>query len=543
MTNAPAPRPATSRDPAAVSGPGSGQGDGPALVFILGDQLSRGLASLRRADPSRDVVLMVEVAEETTYVPHHKKKIAFILSAMRHFAEALRHEGWTVDYVRLDDPDNSASFTGELARALDRHGCRRVLLTEPGEWRVLEAARAWPGTLGITLDLLTDDRFLCSVAEFGAWARGRKQLRMEYFYREMRRKTGLLMAGDEPEGGQWNFDAENRKPARADLFMPRPHQPEPDAITQEVLDLVERRFPTHFGRLTPFRFAVTVEEAEAVFARFLQVALPSFGDYQDAMLRGEPWLYHSVISPYLNVGLLDPLSVCRRVEAEYRAGRVPLNAAEGFIRQIIGWREYVRGIYWLKMPEYTTVNALEATRPLPDFYWTGQTDMTCLREAIGQTRDEAYAHHIQRLMVTGNFAMLAGIDPAQVHEWYLAVYADAFEWVEAPNTLGMSQFADGGLLGSKPYAGGGNYINKMSDYCSGCRYDVKQRRGRDACPFNALYWDFLARNADRLKGNPRMAQVYATWARMGETEQTLTRQQAAAFLAGLRPWTPQADPT
>lgn len=516
----------------------SGQGKDPALIFVLGDQLSRGLSALRRADPARDVVLMVEVADEATYVRHHKKKIAFIFSAMRHFAEDLRTEGWTVDYVRLDDPANSGSFTGELGRAVARHEIRRVVLTEPGEWRVLEAARAWPEAFGISLDLLTDDRFLCSVAEFGTWARGRKQLRMEYFYREMRRKTGLLMDGDQPAGGQWNYDAENRKPAKADLFMPRPYQPQPDALTREVMELVDARFAGHFGRLEPFRFAVTTAQAEKVFATFVSVALPRFGDYQDAMLRGEPWLYHSVISPYLNVGLLDPLTVCRTVEAEYRAGRVPLNAAEGFIRQIIGWREYVRGIYWLKMPGYTSVNELQAKRPLPDFYWTGQTDMSCLREAIGQTRDEAYAHHIQRLMVTGNFAMLAGIDPAQVHEWYLAVYADAFEWVEAPNTLGMSQFADGGLLGSKPYAGGGNYINKMSDYCGSCRYDVKQRTGRDACPFNALYWDFLDRNADKLRGNPRLGTVYATWEKMGETARTETRKSAAEFLAGLIAWKP-----
>ena len=508
----------------------------PAIILVLGDQLSLGLSSLRRADRALDVVLMVEAVEEATYVRHHKKKIAFILSAMRHFAETLRSEGWTVEYVRLDDPLNTGSFTGEVGRAVARHGADRVVLTEPGEWRVLEAAQAWPKSFGVTLDLLTDDRFICSVAEFSAWVKGRKQLRMEYFYREMRRKTGLLMTGSEPEGGQWNYDADNRKPARADLFMPKPFQPDPDATTLEVLELVGQRFADHFGRLEPFRFAVTPEDAAEAFARFLTVALPRFGDYQDAMLRGEPWLYHAVISPYLNVGLLDPLTVCRAVEAEYRAGRVPLNAAEGFIRQIIGWREYVRGIYWLKMPEYTQVNELGASRALPAFYWTGETDMTCLREAIGQTRDEAYAHHIQRLMVTGNFAMLAGINPAEVHEWYLAVYADAFEWVEAPNTLGMSQFADGGLLGSKPYAGGGNYINKMSDYCGSCRYDVKQRTGRDACPFNALYWDFLDRNADRLRKNPRLGPVYATWEKMGESARQETRQSARAFLDSYVAW-------
>jgi len=251
------------------------------------------------------------------------------------------------------------------------------------------------------------------------------------------------------------------------------------------------------------------------------------------MLRDEPFLFHGVISQYINAGLLDPLKVCHLAENAYRQGSVPLNAAEGFIRQIIGWREYVRGIYWLKMPDYRTMNALQADRPLPGFYWTGETEMACLRAAINQTKEEAYAHHIQRLMVTGNFAMLAGIDPTKVHEWYLAVYADAYEWVELPNTLGMSQYADGGLLASKPYAASGNYINKMSDYCSSCSFDVKQKTGNRACPFNALYWDFLARNDKMLRANPRLAQVYRSWDRMDEEKRSAYRDSAARFLEKL----------
>jgi deoxyribodipyrimidine photolyase-related protein len=299
---------------------------------------------------------------------------------------------------------------------------------------------------------------------------------------------------------------------------------------------VAKRFANHFGDLEPFWFAVTRADAEKQLKHFLKTGLAQFGDYQDAMLLSEPFLYHSILSLYINCGLLDPLDVCRRVEKEYRAGRAPLNAAEGFIRQIIGWREFVRGIYWLKMPDYVDGNFLGHTRPLPDFYWTGDTDMACLRAAVGQTKTEAYAHHIQRLMVTGNFALIAGLDPKQVHEWYLAVYADAYEWVELPNTLGMSQFADGGLLGSKPYAASGNYINKMSDYCGSCRYDVKKRTGQGACPFNALYWDFLDRNADQLAGNPRMAQMYATWRKFSKTDQDAVRQDAHAFLDRLTPW-------
>ena len=507
---------------------------GQSLVLLLGDQLTPSLSSLAAAECGRGVVLMVEVVEEATYVRHHKKKIAFLFSAMRHFAEALRDQGWQVDYVRLDDPDNRGSFTGELERAIARHDPERVLATEPGEWRVRAAMESWSERFGLPVEILEDDRFLCSRAAFADWAEGRKQLRMEFFYREMRRKSGLLMDGEAPEGGRWNFDAENRKPAKTDLFMPKPAHSEPDEITREVLDLIAQRFPDHFGDLEPFWFAVTAEDAEAALEHFLQNALPSFGDYQDAMLADERFLYHSVLSLYINAGLLDPLEVCRRVEAEYRAGRAPLNAAEGFIRQIIGWREYVRGIYWLKMPDYVHENFFEAARPLPDFYWTAETEMACIRAAVSQTKEEAYAHHIQRLMVTGNFALLAGIDPKAVHEWYLAVYADAYEWVEAPNTLGMALFADGGLLGSKPYAASGNYINKMSDYCSGCAYDVKRKTGEGACPFNPLYWDFLARNEDRLRGNPRLAQIYRTWDRMADDKRADYRKSATTFLETLR---------
>ncbi|WP_299391151.1 cryptochrome/photolyase family protein [Pelagibius sp.] len=504
------------------------------LVLVLGDQLSPDLSSLKAADPAQDRVLMVEVREEATYVRHHKKKIAFLFAAMRHFAEALRNTGWQLDYVALDAKDNAGSFTGEVNRAVARHSPKRLVVTEPGEWRLRDAMSRWADDLGLPVDVLEDDRFLCSRADFATWAEGRKQLRMEFFYRDMRRKTGLLMEGDKPEGGKWNFDAENRKPAKADLFLPQPHRVEPDTITQDVLDLVGQHFSDHFGDLQPFWFAVTAAQAEAALEHFVEHALPLFGDYQDAMLEGERFLYHSVLSLYINAGLLDPLAVCRRVESEYRAGRAPLNAAEGFIRQIIGWREYVRGIYWLKMPDYVEQNFFEADRPLPEFYWTAETDMACVKAAVTQTKEEAYAHHIQRLMVTGNFAMLAGVDPREVHEWYLAVYADAYEWVELPNTLGMSQFADGGLLGSKPYAASGNYINKMSDHCAHCRYDVKQKTGDNACPFNPLYWDFLLRNEEKLRGNPRLAQVYRTWARMSPEKQKDYRASAAKVLADLR---------
>ena len=504
------------------------------LVPVLGDQLSLNLSALRAAGRADSVVLMAEVMDEATYVPHHKKKIALVFAAMRHFAEALRQAGWTVDYVDIDADGNSGSLTGEVSRALARHGCSRITVTEAGEWRLRHEFGRWEDRFGVPVDVLEDDRFIASHDRFMAWADGRKQLRMEYFYREMRRETGLLMtpSGD-PEGGRWNFDAENRKPAAPDLFMPRPPRFEPDGITRTVLDLVERRFPDHFGTLYPFWFAVTADQAEAALDTFIETALPRFGDYQDAMLRGEPFLYHSLLSTALNIGLLDPLQVCRRVEAAYRAGHAPLNAAEGFIRQIIGWREFIRGIYWHAGPDYVTRNALAASRPLPAFYWSAETDMACIRAAVTQTRDEAYAHHIQRLMVTGTFALLAGIDPRHVHEWYLAVYADAFEWVELPNTLGMSQFADGGLVASKPYAASGAYIDRMSDYCEGCTYKVNVKHGDGACPLNYLYWDFIARNEDALRGNPRMGPVYRTWDRMKDETKRAHRASAARFLAAL----------
>ena len=494
---------------------------------MLGDQLSHGLSALRAADPARDVVVMAEVAEETRYVPHHPQKIALVLSAMRHFAAELRARGWQVAYSRLDDPDNSGSITGEIARRAEQLGSEAVIATEPGEWRLLGALA------GAGVSLLADDRFLCGRAEFAEWAGGRRQLRMEHFYRWMRRRTGLLMEGDGPAGGRWNYDSENRKPARDDLLRPRPLCTPPDAETDAVLDLVEARFAGHFGRLRPFRWAVDRAGALAALDHFIAHHLPGFGETQDAMLSGDRFLNHAVIAPYLNLGLLGPREVCDRAEAAWREGRVPINAAEGFIRQILGWREFIRGIYFREGPGYADRNLLGHDRPLPAAYWGGPTGMNCIAHAVRQTRDEAYAHHIQRLMVTGNFALLAGIDPGAVHRWYLSVYADAFEWVEAPNTLGMSQFADGGVVASKPYVSSGAYIKRMSDYCGACQYRVTERTGERACPFNPLYWHFLNRHRARFQGNPRMTPAYRTWDRMAAGRRAEILEAAEAVLARL----------
>jgi deoxyribodipyrimidine photolyase-related protein len=501
----------------------------PRLVLVLGDQLTPGLSALAAGDKARDVVVMAEVREEASYVGHHKKKIAFVFAAMRKFARSLAEDGWRVAYGRYDRAGTARSICGELLRRHEEFGADGVIATECGEWRLRQALEDCP----LRLKVLPDDRFIATRSDFQVWAEGRKSLRMEYFYRQMRRKTGLLMNGDDPEGGRWNFDAENRKPAKSDLFMPAPMRHAPDELTKEVLDLVDEHFPENFGALRPFWFATDPTAAQRAASTFFREALPGFGDYQDAMLTGERFLYHSVLSVYLNAGLLDPLDLCRRAEAEYRAGHAPLNAVEGYIRQNLGWREFVRGIYDMEGRDYTSRNHLGAGRDLPGFYWDAETDMTCLREAVDQTLEEAYAHHIQRLMVTGNFALLAGVDPAQIHQWYLEVYADAYEWVEAPNTIGMSQFADGGLLGSKPYASSGNYIDRMSDYCGQCSYDVKKRSEDDACPFNALYWDFLDRNREKLEANPRVAQMYRAWERMKVENREATLERARDLLERL----------
>ncbi|MFY9212301.1 MAG: cryptochrome/photolyase family protein [Aestuariivita sp.] len=496
------------------------------LILILGDQLSPDLSALRNANPDNDIVVMAEVGDEASYVPHHPKKIAFVFAAMRKFAQQLRAQGWNVLYAQLDDTKNAGSIVGELLRRAQDTGISRVRATEPGEWRLIEALQQAP----LQVEILEDDRFLASHKDFQDWAAGRKQLRMEYFYREMRRKTGLLMDGDQPEGGKWNYDHDNRKPAPDDVSYPGPMQFTPDAVVEDVLDLVDARFGEHFGTLRPFHYATDRAGAHRALMQFIRNALPRFGDFQDAMLDQNRFLYHAVISPYLNAGLLSPLEICRAAEDAYKSGKAPLNAVEGFIRQIIGWREYVRGIYFLEGADYASRNALGHTRSLPAFYWGSDTRMRCISKAVEQTRDEAYAHHIQRLMVTGNFGLLAGIDPHQVHEWYLSVYIDAYEWVEAPNTVGMSLFADGGIIASKPYVSSGAYINRMSDYCKNCAYSVSAKTGEDACPFNLLYWHFLARHRDRFAGNPRMANMYRTWDRMDETRRDTVLRDADLFL-------------
>lgn len=504
----------------------------PALRLVLGDQLTASISSLTDWEES-DLILMCEVMEEATYVRHHKKKLAFIFSAMRHFASSLEQSGKPVRYVRLDDAGNSGSFTGEVLRALEEGAFDRVIVTEPGEWRVMEMIHGWQDELILPVIVREDDRFFATLHQFERWAEGRKQLRMEYFYREMRRQTVYLMDGDKPVGGQWNYDKENRARLSDTIVLPSRLSFEPDGTVEQVLALIEERFADHFGDLDPFLMPVTRAQALQVLEHFVTRCLPQFGDYQDAMAEEEAFLFHSTLSAVMNIGLLGPREVCDAAQLAYENGGAPLNAVEGFIRQILGWREYVRGLYWLKMPGYKALNALSADRALPEFYWTGKTEMACLADAIRTTQQHAYAHHIQRLMLTGNFALLAGVAPDAINDWYMVVYADAYEWVELPNTHGMAIYADGGIMASKPYASSGAYIDKMSNHCKGCRYKVKQKAGPDACPFNYLYWDFLMRNRDALKGNHRMGMIFKTLDRMSEERKAEIKADAELFLNSL----------
>ncbi len=504
------------------------------LVLVLGDQLDLQAAAFDGFDPQQDRVWMAEVREESTHIRSSLPRIALFLSAMRHFAEALRAAGRPLHYVRLEHPENRGSLSAQLAHDLETLRPREVVLTAPGDWRVLQALQATAHASGLPLDIREDRHFYTTVREFAAHACGRKSLRMEYFYREQRRRHGILMDGGQPAGGEWNYDSQNRQSfgTEGPGWLPQPSRFEPDAITREVLDLVRTRFAGHPGSLEHFAWPVTRDQALQALEAFITDRLPHFGPWQDAIWPGEPWLYHAQLAAALNLKLLEPREVVAAAEAAYRAGHVPLASAEGFIRQVLGWREYVRGVYWTQMPRYLEHNALQAQAELPAWYWDGRTDMACLRDAITQTLQHGYAHHIQRLMVTGLYALLLGVEPKQVHAWYLGVYVDAVEWVELPNTLGMSQYADGGLLASKPYIASGKYIERMSPLCRGCRYDPAQRTGDRACPVTTLYWDFLLRYEAMLAANPRTALQVRNLARLDDAERAAIGARAAAIRHG-----------
>ncbi len=500
-------------------------------VVVFGDQLDLNACIWRDFDKKTDAIWMAEASGESTHVWSSKPRIALFLSAMRHFRDAMRKRGFCVHYRELE-PAQRGDLFDYLRDDIEHHKPALVAFTRPGEWRILHALERLLQTTQTASKMYEDGHFLTSPADFASFANGRKQLRMEYFYRELRKRFDVLMAPNgSPAGGKWNYDSENRGsfPKSGPIDLQQGPTFKPDHITLSVLQLVEKIFANHPGSLGDFFWPVTPQEAEQLLDAFIENRLSQFGDYQDAMWTNEPWLYHSWISAALNLKLLNPRTVCQKAEAAWREGKVPLNAVEGFVRQILGWREYVRGIYWHFMPDYASGNALDANEPLPDFYWTGKTEYTCLSESIKQTLRYGYAHHIQRLMVTGLYALLLGVKPRAIHEWYLAVYVDAVEWVELPNVIGMSQFADGGLMASKPYAASGKYIQRMSNYCSTCPKNPAVRTGANACPFTTLYWDFLLRNQQRLRGNQRMSMQLRNLDRTDAKERDAIRNAADAL--------------
>jgi deoxyribodipyrimidine photolyase-related protein len=492
------------------------------LVLVLGDQLDEKSAAFDGFDPQQDRVLMIEAAEEATHVWSHKTRIVMFLSAMRHFAESLRKRKWSVDYQ-----EQQKSLAAGLKAALKEHKPQQVVMVEPGDFRVVESLKA---ACSVKLDVREDRHFISSIADFKRHAAGKKRLLLEFFYRELRKKTGVLMDGAKPTGGDWNFDSENRKSfgKEGPGKPPSPKHFAPDSITKEVIALVEKRYAKHPGLTDNFDFPVTAKQSQEALSDFIENRLEKFGDFQDAMWDGpEAYLYHSRLSAAMNLKLLDPREAIAAAEKAYREGRAPLAAVEGFVRQILGWREYVRGIYWAMMPEYGERNFLQAETPLPNFFWTGETDMNCLRHTIRQTLEYGYAHHIQRLMVTGLYSLMLGVRPKEIHEWYLAIYIDAIDWVELPNVIGMSQFADGGTMATKPYVATGKYIQRMSNYCSGCRYDPAESIGENACPITTLYWEFLLRHEETLKKIPRMEMQLRNLTRLAEAKKAAIKKKAA----------------
>jgi deoxyribodipyrimidine photolyase-related protein len=498
------------------------------LVVILGDQLDAQAGVLQGFDPACDLVFMAEVRHESTHVPSSKMRTSLFLSAMRHFAKRLREQGWLVNYQRIDDPQACTTLGQRLQAVLQACAPLEVHMTAPGEWRVLQEIQSTVQQTGMALQLHDDTHFFTTVRDFAQHARGRKQLRMEYWYRELRQRFGILMDGQDPVGGQWNFDADNRASfgKNGPGLLPAMPQFEPDEITREVMHWIQNQMPELPGECDLFDWPVTRAQALQALADFVQHRLPLFGLYEDAMWAGEAVLYHSKLSAAMNLKLLGAREVVEAVQQAYFKGAAPLAAAEGYIRQILGWREYVRGVYWLHMPGYVELNALQAPHDLPSVYWGADTDMACIQAVVGQTLRGGYAHHIQRLMVTGLYALLLGVEPQQVHAWYLGVYVDAVEWVELPNTLGMSQYGDGGIMASKPYVASGKYIDRMSNYCKGCVYKPGLSTGDQACPMTTLYWDFLIRHEERLARNPRMGMQVRNAQRLRAEERQRIQAQA-----------------
>ncbi len=505
---------------------------------MLGDQLDPDAAAFDGFDPERDAVWMAEVEEETTHVRCHKLRIAVFFAAMRHFREDLRGRGVEVHYTELPrrrSQDRGAGFAEVLALDVRKLRPEKLVLTRPGDYCVLGAIAEAAAKLDVELEMREDRHFYSSPEAFADWAEGRKELVQESFYRSLRREHGILVGADgEPEGGRWNFDEQNREtfgregPGR----VRSPRCFEADALSREVLELVEKRFADHPGSLEHFDLPVTRREARAFLRDFVRHRLPDFGTYEDAMWTDEPVLFHSRLSVALNLKLLGPRECVEAAVAAYEEGEAPLNSVEGFVRQIVGWREFVRGIYWHFMPDYVEKNALGCDdRDVPGFYWDGRTQMRCVREAMRSVLDHGYAHHIVRLMVLGLLAQLLGVHPRRFHDWHMALYLDAVDWVSLPNTLGMSQYGDGGIVGTKPYCASGAYVSRMSNFCGSCGYDPKRAVGEDACPLTTLYWDFLARHRKRFGSNRRMALQLRNLDRKTAADVAAIRRRARALRA------------
>ncbi len=498
------------------------------LIPILGDQLSRTSALFDRIDSAQDVIVMGEVAAEIRRHPNHRQRVILFLSAMRHFRDELQEAGYRVVYQEIGESGAGDSLSSLLTERTSELQPERILFLEPGRAGIEQEFLEIAGAAGVEAEVLDDTHFLLTRDEFSRWAEGRKSLVAETFYRMMRRRTGYLMEGGKPVGGSWNYDRENRKSFRAGERpeAPAPIRFEPDSVTETVRQEVRDLFPDLPGDDSGFGWPVTPRQAQLVLDDFILHRLPLFGPYQDAMWEGDGWLYHSTLSAAMNLRMLDPRQAIEAALDAYRTGQVPLNSVEGFVRQIIGWREFIRGIYWLRGDELRAANALRANRDLPDLFWTGDTTMSCLSDVVGQLIETAYAHHIQRLMVAGLFCQIYGVEPGQVHDWFMAFYVDSVEWVTLPNTMGMSQYADGGIVGTKPYIASGKYIDRMSNHCGGCRYNPDAASGDEACPFSTLYWDFIERHRDDLESNARTVLQVRNYDRKSQDERAAIAERA-----------------
>lgn len=503
----------------------------PVLRLIMGDQLNI-THSWFKDPPSHAEYLLMEVKEEATYVRHHIQKVIGFFLAMREFAQELSKRKLRVHYITLDEPTNKHSFAGNVKHLLASGRYSAFEYQLPDEYRVKAAMEKLAAELSVPTATVDTEHFLTTPAQFQAVFKGHKRHTMELFYREVRRTTGFLMKKGEPIGDRWNFDSENRKKLPSSVKPPPPIEFKRDVA--EIVELLSKAKVETIGSVDPkhFTWAVTRKEALKTLAYFCEHLLPEFGSYQDAMTTEHRTLFHSKLSFAMNVKLISPREVIEAAIETWNAskGKIAIEQIEGFVRQIAGWREFMRGIYWTHMPEYKSLNFFGASRPLPHYFWDGDTKMSCVKHAVQQSLEDAYAHHIQRLMVTGNFTIMAGIDPDEVDAWYLGIYADALDWVQLPNTRGMSQFADGGIVGTKPYTSSAQYINKMSNYCGSCFYNYKEKFGDRGCPFNTLYWDFLMRNEEKLKNNPRIGMGYRLLDKMATKDKAAIKKKAGEIL-------------